>query len=169
MDQTDRDRLEFKKARTRARLARAHEGQYLRPLIVPLRRSGLRCSRVGARALSTLLAPVVGLDGRDGRIDWARLPDGTCRAWTSREKRDDLFRHALEALARPSDRILVVWHPMFAGLRIRAGDAAGLTTALLDAAPEVWVLPADRPGWLIESALFDNEICFARTLTRAVD
>ncbi len=168
MQPSDRARLEARKQRLQAKLARARAGQYLRPLIPLLRQSGTRCSRVGVRALAPILAPVTALEGRGERVDWSRLPGAVRRVWTTRPERDALFRTALSELIRPDARVVVVWHPLSAGLRLRAEDADRLAPQILDAAPEVWVAPPDRPGWLIEAALFDQEVCYASGLIRPV-
>ncbi len=168
MQPSDRERLEARKRRLQAKLARAREGEYLRPLIPVLRQSPVRASRLGVRALTPILAPVMALEGRGERVDWSRLSGGVCGVWTTRPERDALFRTALADLTRPDDRVVVVWHPLSAGLRLRAVDADRLAPQILDAAPEAWVIPADRPGWLIEAALFDQELCYASGLIRPV-
>ena len=168
MQPSDRERLEARKQRLRATLIRSRDGEYLRPLVTTLRQPPTRCSRVSVRALASILGPVMALEGKGDRIDWAQLPEGACNVWDTRPDRDALFRRALGELARPTDRIIVAWHPLRAGLRIRAGDADRLAPDILDAAPDLWVVPADRPGWLIEVAHFDHQVCYARTLARRV-
>ncbi len=168
MQPSDRERLEAGKRRLRARLARAREGEYIRPLIPNLRQPRTRCSRVSVRALAPILAPIMALEGRSERVDWSRLPGGVCHAWEAWPERDALFRRALAELTGRDDRVVAIWHPLSAGLRLRARDADRLAPQILDAATEVWILPAERPGWLIEVARFDQEVCYAPSLIRSL-
>jgi hypothetical protein len=109
----------------------------------------------------TIVEPFTLLPGIDERIDWPRIPDHQCRSWTTRSERSVLLDDALEDLGvLTGTRVLIVFHPSFAGIRTTRAGLVAYADAVLDANPEVWVCGAEGGGWLIESA--DHEICWAR-------
>lgn len=160
--ETSAQKLQRLKARQRARMRRIEEGRYLRPLLPVLRAAGVRGRRLAPEAVQRLVAPFAGLPGRDERLDWWSIPDGERRRHETDQDRDAAMREALSACSRPGERLAVIWHTHAAGFRLRAEDLLACLAPILDAAPEVWIVSADHPDWIIEVARFDREVCWLK-------
>lgn len=160
--ETPAEKLQRLKARQRARMRRIEDGRYLRPLLPVLRAAGVRGRRLAPEAVQRLVAPFAGLPGRDERFDWSRIPGGERRWHETDQDRGAAVREALSACGRPGERLAVIWHTHAAGFRLRAEDLLARLAPILDAGTEVWIVSADRPGWIIEVARFDREVCWLR-------
>lgn len=160
MEISERNRLQFLKARMNRRRLRAQEGEYLRGVVPTLRAERVRCRRVNLPGIAQALGPITSLKARGERLDWSCLAGARCEIWNDRSDRDRIFRKAVETLSTPEERLVVVWHTHAAGLRIRAASANQWASPLLGASPLVWIVPDDSPRWVIEVARLDRELCF---------
>lgn len=164
MDKTDLSRLEVLKTRLRARLERTREGEYFRSVLPILRSSKVRGRRVNIPQVASAIRATAHMPGLGDRIDWSKVPNGNRFFWERREERDSQVCTALQKLALPDERVVVVWYPEAAGLLLKAAEVCRLASSLLDVAPNVWVVPVQSAEWLIEVDHFDHEVCFGRTV-----
>ncbi|MES2835778.1 MAG: hypothetical protein V4707_13830 [Pseudomonadota bacterium] len=162
MDPGQRTRLEALKSQALSRRKRAEEGSYLRPILSSLRQASIRCRRLSPARVKAALGTLADGPGQDERLLWSAIPHGVCHAWTGEDERTALIRRALDACCDSQSRVAVVWHPAFAGLRLRADDLARHAALIFDGSPEIWMCDAAGGGWLIEIARFDTEVCWFR-------
>lgn len=165
MKPADRDRLVQRRALLAARLKRRQLGEHSWPMQQEMRRRGLTAARVGPAAAQAALARLTDGPGLDERLDWSFVTDARRRQWGVETNASDLIAEAFDDLGvRGAERVLLVWHPGLAALRVRSADLVKLADIALRAHPEVWVCSADGDDWLVESSRFDREICWGRPL-----
>jgi hypothetical protein len=169
MDETRRNALLEKRRLLRLRHARRDVSASFRRVACGLRREGVRCAKLMPEACRHALGTLASGPGRDERLDWTVIRNGSCRTWTSDEERNRLVASALAACTRPEARVAVVWSPFSAGLRIGADDLARHADAILDEATEIWIVAADGGPWLIEVSHWDREVCHTRSMPLFVD
>lgn len=134
--------------------------------MLEMRRRGLTATRISPLQVVAGLGTLTSGPGQDERLDWSYVPGHTRRVWTDVAIRSALLREALDAVCPSSQqKLLVVFHPSYAGIRSRAEDVAKAADLILDANPEVWICAAEGADWLIESANSDREICWGRPVT----
>lgn len=161
MNPEDRQRLGEKKARLTARLKRRSEGEFCTPVLIEMRRGGHRAARVSVSEQMAVVEPFTLLPGIDEHVDWSRIPGHQRRVWTEKNRR---AAHLLEALRElglsAQSRVLVVFHPSFAGIRTSVAAVIAHATIILDSNPEIWICSASGGDWVIEAA--GHDICWAR-------
>ena len=161
MDAGDRLRLLDRRARVQARLKRRADGQYCDAVLVAMRRGRVRAARVSVAEQMAAARPFTLLPGRDERVDWTQVAGGRRRFWTDKTQRAGMLDEALDDLGIAADRrLLIVFHPSFAGVRTTRAGLTAHADAVLDANPEVWICPTEGADWLIESA--DMDVSWAR-------
>lgn len=161
MKRVDRDRIKVKRALLQSRLARREAGQFCDPVMVAMRQARTRATRVLADDQMTVVRPFTQMPGMDERIDWTQAPASRRRYWTDRNQRARFLAEALDDLGvAAGQRILIVFHPSFSGIRTSRAGLMRHADSVLDANPEVWICPAESADWLIESA--DMDISWAR-------
>lgn len=161
----DRALRQYRRLLLQRRLRRASDSEAFRQVAGGLRMAGLRFARMSPTSVRSALGDLTLVPGKDERIDWSRIRSAECRCWTDDLGRDDLFREAVAACAKPHERVAVIWHTHASGLRIAAQDLASHVSPVLDAGSEIWVCSADGAGsWLVEYARYGGEICFGTSL-----
>lgn len=163
MDSEQRDRLNARKARLGKVLRRRELGEYSRPVMLEMRRRGLKAARKDPAVLRRTLSGLTDGPARDERLDWSFVPHAVRRPWPARTSPANLLARAFADLdVTPRSPVVVVWHPSRAGLRLRAMDLLIVADQALCASPEVWICAAAGGDWLIESSIPDREVCWGR-------
>jgi hypothetical protein len=162
MEGERRKRLVEKRRLALLRMERAAASATFRGVAPALCARRVRFSKLVPQGCRTALGRLASGPGRDERLLWAPVPNGSCRAWETAEERDQALREALAACAAPDVRAAVVWHPCTAGLRLASADLARHAAPILDAGAgdTIWIVAADGGPWLIEIAYWDREVCW---------
>jgi hypothetical protein len=161
MDEARRARLVERRRLAQLRIRRAELSATFRHLGRILCERGVRFSKLVPERCREALGTLASGPGEDERLLWGPIRNGVCSPWSSDPHRDSLLRSALAACARDDEAVAVVWHPCRAGLRIRAGDLASQSAAILGELHDtVWIVAAAGGPWLIEVAYWDGELCY---------
>ena len=164
MDRADAQRVRVRREHLQLRLRRQQQARQFRALAQPLRDAGVRrLSRLPPERVQALSRARLNLPGRDERLYWPGIPEGTCRSWQEPRTRDAAFEAALRACFASPARLLVIFSPFESGLVLACADAIAQATRLLDACNgTLWIVAlAGTPG-LVEVSYSDNEVCWLR-------
>jgi hypothetical protein len=161
MDEDRRTRLTEKRRLAQLRRERAAVSATFRRVARGLCGRGVRFSKLVPERCREALGPLASGPGRDERLLWSPIPNGTCARWQSEAERDALLREALAGCTDSAARVAVIWHPFEAGLTIGAADlAAHAPLVLAESADTIWIVAANGGPWLIELAYWDREVCW---------
>jgi hypothetical protein len=108
-----------------------------------------------------VVEPFTLLPGIDEHVDWSRIPGRQWRTWSEKSQRAAHLHEALRELGQSAQsRVLVVFHPSFAGIRTTVAAVIANASIILNSNPEIWICAASGGDWLIEAA--GHDICWAR-------
>lgn len=161
MDEDRRTRLTEKRRLAQLRRERAAVSATFRRVARTLCERGVRFSKLVPERCREALGPLASGPGRDERLLWAPIPNGTCAGWESEAERDELLHEALSYCTNARARVAVIWHPFEAGLSVAAADLAAHAPLILEEGGEtIWIVAASGGPWLIELAYWDREVCW---------
>ena len=162
MQPADAQRLRLRREHLQLRLRRGEEARQFREFAALLQAAGVRrFSRLPPVRVRALKARRLNLPGRDERLYWPEIPEGTCLAWKDEHERNAAFARALQACFAPGVRLVLITSSSESALVLGYEDAIAHAGLLLDAANwRLWVICLDGSPGVVEACASDNEVCW---------
>lgn len=163
MDPARRTALAERRRLLDLRRRRTEQSAAFRRVAVPLCAAGVRFSKLVPSRNAALFGPLTAGPGQDEELDFACIADAQIVSWSTSAERDALCRRVLAAVAGEDESVALVWHPVIAGIRLRASALRAHITPLLDQGrgQTTWIASAAGGRWLVQVGFWSRTISYA--------